>query len=106
MPDILTNKQFKTYTKISRYSGVPFYFNTIDNRYQYGVGTNLRTDTAHKVHKVIEGDTLDTLALYYYNNPTYFWIIAEYNRIQDPYEQLEIGSRIKIPTFSTIEFEE
>ena len=106
MPDILTNKQRKSYKKISRYSGIPYYYNTVDNRYHYGMGTNLREDTPYKSHKVVEGDTLDSLALYYYNNPTYFWIIADYNRIQDPYIQLEVGSQIKIPTFSTIEFED
>jgi nucleoid-associated protein YgaU len=104
MPDILTDKQFKNYTKISRYSGVPFYFNYVDNKYQYGMGTNLKDDTSYKTHKVVEGDTLDSLALYYYNNPTYFWIIADFNRIQDPYMDLKIGSYLKIPTFSTIEF--
>lgn len=106
MPDVLTDKQFKAYHKISRYSGIPYYFNAVDKRYQYGTGTNLRTDTPFKIHKVVEGDTLDTLALYYYNNPTYFWIIADYNRIQDPYMTLTVGSQIKIPTFSAIEFEE
>lgn len=106
MPNVLTNKTFKEYHKISRYSGIPYYYNTVDNKYIYGIGTNLKDTTTYKVHKVREEDTLDSLALYYYNNPTYFWIIADFNRIQDPYTKLEVGSHIKIPTFSNIEFEE
>ena len=106
MPDILTDKQFREYNKISRYSGVPYYYNPIDNRYVYGVGNNLKDTTPYKVHKIKEGDSLDSLALYYYNNPTYFWVIADFNRIQDPYVKLAVGSKLKIPTFSSIEFEE
>lgn len=106
MSDILTDKKYREYNKISRYSGVPYYYNKIDNKYIYGVGSNLSTSTAYKVHRIQEGDTLDTLALYYYNNPTYYWIIADFNRIHDPYERLTVGSRLKIPTFSNIEFEE
>ena len=106
MPEILTSKQYKEYNKISRYSGVPYYYNMVDHKYMYGIGKNLRDDTPHRIHKVVDGDTLDTLALHYYNNPTYFWIIADFNRIQDPYTKLVAGEHIKIPTFSSIEFEE
>ena len=106
MADVLKDKQFRDYNKLSRYSGVPYYYNTSDNKYIYGTGKNLREGTAFKWHKVIEGDSLDSLALYYYNNPTYYWIIADFNRIQDPYVVLQTGTKIKIPTFSSIEFEE
>jgi nucleoid-associated protein YgaU len=53
----------------------------------------------------VRGDTLDTLALYYYNNPTYFWVIADFNRIQDPYADLVVDSVLRIPTFSNIAFD-
>lgn len=104
MPNILGDKQFKSYQKVSRYAVLPFYYNTIDDKYVYGTAKNLRTDTPFKVHKIKEGESLDTLALYYYNNPTYYWIIADFNRIRDPFLPLKIGSKIKIPTFSNIEF--
>ena len=106
MPNILTDKQYRDYNKISRYSGVPYYYNTVDNKYVYGVGSNLSDATPFKIHRVKEGETLDSIALYYYNNPTYYWIVADFNRIQDPYVTLETGSSLKIPTFSSIEFEE
>lgn len=106
MSDILTDKQFKEYNKLSRYSGVPYYYNQTDNKYIYGIGKNLRDDTTHKIHRVVEGESLDSIALYYYNNPTYYWIIADFNRIQDPYITLTPGTKLKIPTFSHIEFEE
>lgn len=106
MPNILSDKQFKDYKKISRYSALPYYYHAADNKYIYGTGKHLKNNTTHKIHTIKEGETLDTLALYYYNNPTYYWIIADFNRIQDPYKALEIGGKIKIPTFSNIDFEE
>lgn len=103
--EVLTKKEYKQYDRVSRYSVFPYYFNTIDNKYVYGITSYLKTqDVTFVSHKVIEGDTLDTLALYYYNSPTFYWIIADFNKILDPYEDLKIGSILKIPTFSNVEF--
>ena len=52
-----------------------------------------------------KGETLDSLALDAYNNPTYFFLIADFNRIQDPFKPLEEGSQIKIPTFNSVNYE-
>lgn len=102
----IINKTYKNYNRVSRYSVFPYYYNTLDDKYIYGLTTHLKTDNINFVnHYVQQGDTLDTLALYYYNNPTYFWIIADFNKIQDPYEKLEIGRTLRIPTFSNIEFD-
>ena len=106
MPNILRDKQYRDYKKISRYSSIPYYYNPVDEKFTYGTSKWLKDDTTHRIYKIKEGDTLDTLALYYYNNPTYFWIIADFNRIRDPFAPLKVGSKIKIPTFSSIEFED
>lgn len=45
----------------------------------------LQKTSSYKLHTVEVGDTLDTLALFYYGNPTYYWIIADYNDIFDPF---------------------
>lgn len=103
---VLIDKKYKSYDKISRYQVFPTYYHTIDKKYVYGITSHLITNNTNFVgHKVKRGDTLDSLALYYYNNPTYFWIIADFNRIRDPYEDLEIGRLLKIPTFSNIAFD-
>lgn len=100
----LINKSYKMYTGISRYNNFPYYYNTLDNKYIYGTTSNLRDDTPYSIHTVVQNDTLDSLALKYYNNPTYYWIIADFNRISDPYESLKIGTALKIPSFSAIEY--
>lgn len=102
--DVLTNKSYKTYRRLSRYANFPYYYNTLDSRYIYGTTAQLKNTTSHIVHVIKMGDTFDSLALYYYGNPTYYWIICDFNRIQDPFTQLIPGESINIPTFSTIEF--
>ena len=103
--EVLTTKAYKQYDRVSRYSVFPYYYNRKDKKYICGITSHLKTDDVNFVrHKVIEGDTLDTLALYYYNCPTYFWIIADFNNIIDPFEDLKLGQILKIPTFSNVEF--
>ena len=104
--NLLTEKRYESYDNISRYQVFPTYFHTIDNKRVSGITSHLLTEgTTFISHKVVKHDNLDSLALYYYNNPTYFWIIADFNRIRDPYEPLEEGTILKIPTFSTIAFD-
>ena len=99
-----TDKTYKKYNYFSRYNNFPYFYDTLDNKYIYGTTSYLRQDTPYILHKVQQNDSFDSLALEYYNNPTYFWVIADFNRVRDPYTSLEIGTMIKIPSFSTIEF--
>ncbi len=105
--DTLKNKRFETYDYTSRYTGVPYYFDTLDNKEVYGIGTNMLKNISYVSHKVSEFDNLDSLALKYYNNPTYWWIIAYYNDIQDAFIRLiDYFDVIQIPSIASIEFGE
>lgn len=104
MADKLTDKQYRDYDYLSRYSSFPFYYNVEDKKYIYGVTSQLNQNSTYILHKVKPNDTLDTLALDYYNNPTFFWIIADFNQIQDPYLPLIIDSQLKIPTLNEVNF--
>lgn len=106
MADKLTNKQYKDYDYLSRYTSFPFYYNEEDRKYIYGVTSQLNQSITYVLHEVKVNETLDTLALDYYNNPTFFWIIADFNHIQDPFLKLEIGSKLKIPTLNEVNFGE
>lgn len=102
----IINKTFKDYNRISRYSVFPYYYNRLDNKYMYGLTAHLKNkDVSYVNHYVKDDETLDSIALYYYNNPTYYWVIADFNRIQDPFEVLKVGTTLRIPTFSNIEFD-
>ena len=103
--DILKNKAYKKYRKFSRYSNFPYYYNTVDNKYVYGITSYLNGETPYIWHKIKGGDSFDSLALYYYNNPTLYWIICDFNKIQDPFIELKEGEKLKIPSFSTLTFD-
>lgn len=104
--DVLKNKQLKEYDYLSRYS--PFYiaYNTKDKKYIYEVTNNLKDNTPFVVHKIQPYDTLDSLSLHYYGRPDYYWIIADFNRIQDPLAKITSLKSIKIPNISSIEYED
>lgn len=103
--DILKNKEYESYEYTSRYTTVPYYYNTKDDKYMYGIGSNLKKDTQYVAHKLKDTDTLDSLALKYFGNPTYWWIIAYFNDIQDPFIRLiDFYSTIKIPNIQSIDF--
>lgn len=103
--DVLTNKSKKLYNYTSRYAILPFYYHTVDRRYVYGISSNLRDDTEYIVHEIKDIDTLDSLALKYYGRPDLFWVIADFNRIRDPYIRLiDNYNFIYIPTLSSIRF--
>ena len=101
----LTNKSYKDYSYVSRYSSFPYYYHTVDHKYIYGITAYLDDSTVYTLHTVKQGDTIDRLALYYYSNPTLYWVICSYNHIQNPYKELKPGTTIKIPSLSNIEFD-
>ena len=102
--DVLIEKSYRDYDKLSRYASFPYYYNTLDNKYIYGTTSYLGKNISARLHKVQKGDTLDSLSLVYYGNPTYFWVIADFNNILDCMEDLEIGSNIYIPSINEIEY--
>jgi hypothetical protein len=102
---VLLNKSYKQYKKMSRYSPFPFYYHSKDDKYIYGKTAYLKDDTLYTLYTVKRNDTLDSLALDFYNNPTYYWIICSFNHIQDPFNPLREGQKLKIPSLSNIEFD-
>lgn len=103
--DTLKNKNYIIYDYLSRYTHVPYYFDTVKQREICGIGSNLRKDSPYVSHKVVSGDTLHNLSLRYYNNPTYWWIIAYFNDIQDAFIPLKDQFNIiQIPNISGISF--
>ncbi len=104
--DILKNKQYRQYDYISRYTTFPIYYNTVDEKYVYGITSNLNKQSEYVAHKVTMVDTLDSLAFKYYGRPDLYWVIADFNRIQNPYINLfDTLSVINIPSLSTLSFE-
>ena len=100
------DKSYRSYDYVSRYQSFPIYYHEEDGKYIYGTTSQLKTDTRYSIHNVISGDTYDSIALTYYNSPTLYWIICDYNKIQDPFIKPVPGTRLKIPTLSNINFKQ
>jgi hypothetical protein len=67
--NILQDKSKKDYNYTSRYSSFPFYYNTKDKKYMYGITNNLSQQAEYVIHYVEDTDDLDKLALKYYGRP-------------------------------------
>lgn len=103
--DTLKNKNYGSFDYLSRYASIPYFYDTLTDREIYGIGTNLKNNSEFITHEVKSNDTLNSLALKYYNNPTFWWIIAYFNNIQDAFKPLRIKyTTLKIPSISSIEF--
>lgn len=104
--DVLKNPVKKSYEALSRYATVKYYYNTADEKFIYGVTENLNPNTPCIRHVLTLSDTLDSLALKYYGRPDYYWIIADFNQIQDPFEKLLTIDRsyLNIPSLSSITY--
>ena len=101
--NVLKDKSSKTYLYTSRYATLPYYYNTLDKKYVYGISKNLNTNTDYVLHNLVDSDSLDSLALKYYGRPDLFWVIADFNNLNDPYIRLvDKMSSIKIPALSGI----
>ena len=104
--EILVDKSYKKYVKLSRYQSFPYYYNTIDDKYVQGKTAWLDDTTPYTEYSCDTDDTLDSLSQYFYGSPTYWWVIADFNRIVDPLIELYPGDILKIPNFSQIVFKD
>lgn len=104
--NIATNKTYKKYDYVSRYETFPYYYNTQDEKYFYGITSWLNSDVAYVLHTVKTGESFDSIAFDYYGAPVYYWVILDFNRIKDPFMKLEKGMQLKIPAMNGLTFKE
>ena len=101
---ILSDKSYKKYSYFSRYASFPIYYNEIDKKYIYGTTSQLNKDTIYVLYKAKKNDTWDSIALFYYNSPTFYWVLTDFNNVQDPFSEIKEGQEIKIPTLNAVTF--
>jgi nucleoid-associated protein YgaU len=105
--DVLTSKQKRNdYDSLSRYLPFSYYYHTLDDKFVYGLTGNILNNVEYVAHTLKDSDTLESLAFKYYGRPDYFWIIADFNRIKDPFiPLLDSFGVIKVPNLGQISFE-
>lgn len=102
--EVLSDKSFRSYDYVSRYQNFPYFYHSLDNRYISGTTAQIVDGIGYSLHVVKKNDTLDSIALDYYNSPTLFWVICDFNKIQDPFMKLKEGMHIKVPVLSSVIF--
>ena len=103
--EALRDRQYKTVEYFSRYNNFAFAYNENDKKYIYELTSNLEDNTPHIVHTIAPSDTLDYLSNKYYGRPDLFWVIADFNRIQDPFIPLWGNyEKLKVPTITKIDY--
>ena len=101
---VIRDSALKNYNHLSRYSTIPTYYNPVDRARYHGTALQLsRNFTSFWTYVVKIGDTLDSIALRYYNTPLYWWIIADVNAMQDSLE-LKEGQILSIPDINEVVF--
>ena len=103
--DILKDKSYLSYDYTNINAGNPTYYNTEDEKYLISLGNNMLDDSSYTIHKVNHNDALNYLALKYYGSPIYWWVIADFNHIVDPFITLdEHFTELKIPNITSIKY--
>lgn len=131
--NVLSDRTIKTNTFFSRYNGFSYYYNKlsekkvkikdsngdyvidsftglpayqIEGKYNMSTSSWLKDSDEFEAYTVKKGDTYDSIALDKYNNPTYYWIICDFNRIIDPFIEPEPGDILYLPARGkNLEFE-
>lgn len=123
--DVLTNRTIKSSDFFSRYNGFAYYYNKLsekkvkikdsngndvidsytgqpsyqkEGKYNMSTSSWLKETDEYEAYTVKEGDTYDSIALSKYNNPTYYWIICDFNRIIDPFIEPKPGDILYLPS--------
>lgn len=130
---VLTERTIKSNDFFSRYNGFAYYYNKLseklvrvkdsdgndvidpvtgqpmfrkEGKYNMSTSSWLKDTDNYEAYVVEEGDTYDSIALKKYNNPTYYWIICDFNRIVDPFVEPNPGDVLLLPAKGkNLEFE-
>lgn len=105
---ILANadKYYKTYDYVSRYEIFPYFYDSKNNRYYYGITAFINTDNVnYTVYQVKPGDSYDSIALDHYGSALFYWVITDFNKIFDAITPPEVGTVLMLPPINSIVFD-
>lgn len=100
------NKHYKNYDYISRYESFPYFYNKEDNRYVYGMSSNIKKSCAYTDYTVKPGDSYDSIALNLYGCSLFYWVICNFNDVFDCFDKPAVGTVLRIPALNSLSFEE
>jgi hypothetical protein len=95
----MANNQDSLYNKYSRYvaGGTTETANSKIEWWERLTFEKDESDSVYVVENFYEG-RLDLIASVFYNEPRYWWVIAQYNNILDPFSEVKAGRMLLIPS--------
>lgn len=97
-------RYYKQYNYISRYEQFAYYYDDLNNRYYYGLVSNLSNDLPYASYVVQAGDSYDSIAYDKYGSPLFYWIICNFNNIEDSLEDPIPGTILNLPNMNSLRF--
>ena len=87
------------FNKYSRYvgGGITEQSNDMIEWWERSIFEQDDSDIIYTVENFYEG-RLDLIASVFYNEPRYWWVIAQYNNILDPFKETTAGKVLTIPS--------
>jgi hypothetical protein len=95
----MANNQNDLYDKYSRYvaGGVSETANGFIEWWERSIFPSDSSDIVYTIENFYEG-RMDLIASAFYDEPRFWWVIAQYNNILDPFGETTAGRVILIPT--------
>ena len=85
----------KTY---SRYASTPVVSDGIRTRNMFRKPLDTTPHSGDTFYTVTAHDRIDLIAWHKYNDPTFWWVIADYNNLMFPLA-IESGQKLRLPSY-------
>ena len=75
-----------------------------DNEKMYGIRKRVSSvkNIDDSMYPVKNGDTLKSIAYDIYDDARLYWVIAEFNKIIDPFKKLIVGTELMYPSMKRV----
>lgn len=93
------------YIEITRYKETDSYEENGVKHYELIDPVNSEFRSNDIIYSVNNGDTLISISFDLYGDARYWWLLADFNKIFDPYEQLIAGTQLRAPSLKRIKEE-
>ena len=92
----------KRETQITRYSQEDIVTDGDEQFYEIKEPLDITAQDTDEIYYVKTGDTLRGLAFQMYMDARLWWVIAEFNDIIDPFEDIVVGTPLRCPSLSRV----
>lgn len=86
----------------SRYSKAAFVVRDGVAHYGYRADVDLSYQSDDRIYEIVHGDTLSLISWKTLGDARFWWVIADFNGLCDPTEELVAGTTIRVPSLGRL----